>query len=350
MDSFTAGGRRTTAGRAAWALGAALLAAGGPAAAAQTCTTQARLAPEIRQALADTSLQLASAIKSGDFSRVQALSGAEIAGNFAATSFVLQSTRPVLAGDSLRVTQLYELNAMAHAAGQNAPADFSCPLTGASGEVDFSIEGLGPGVYGFTTVEATGDRPWLLAFLLRQDAGGWRMAGFYPRPRSAAGHDGLWYWQEARRQKAAKPWLAWLDYGLADDLLRPANFVSSTHLDKLRTERSAAAPSQLRDGLSADMPYSLPLAGTAASGSGSVAITALAAAPSDDGRSVHLVLHIRAASVSDPAAARAHSLAAAAALLAAHPEFRTAFDNVVVIAEAAGQPPFALSFPVAEIH
>ena len=69
------------------------------------------------------------------------------------------------------------------------------------------------------------------------------MAGFYPKPLTAAGHDGLWYWTQARTMTAQKErWNAWLYYQQAESLLRPANFVQSTHLEKLKTEASAAAP------------------------------------------------------------------------------------------------------------
>ena len=61
--------------------------------------------------------------------------------------------------------------------------------------------------------------------------GSWR--DFIRRRRTAAGHDGLWFWKSARTYaKADELWLAWMLYGEADELLRPANFVTSTNLDR----------------------------------------------------------------------------------------------------------------------
>ena len=73
------------------------------------------------------------------------------------------------------------------------------------------------------------------------------MAGLYPKPLDAAGHDGLWYWTQARQLIASKqPWSAWLYLQEAQQLLQPAGFVSSTHLDKLGAELSTAAPPAAR--------------------------------------------------------------------------------------------------------
>ena len=102
------------------------------------------------------------------------------------------------------------------------------------------ISGLAPGRYGFAIVDVPdGSSPWRLSFLLRQDQGQWVMAGFYPKPLLAAGHDGLWYWTQARMMTAQKErWNAWLYYQQAESLLRPANFIQSTHLEKLKAEES----------------------------------------------------------------------------------------------------------------
>ena len=65
---------------------------------------------------------------------------------------------------------------------------------------------------------------------------------------------------------------------------------------------------------------------------------------------VHLHLEADAAGApADPAAARKRNDGAASALLAAYPEMRKPFHGVRVVAEAAGQPPFASEQAMAEI-
>lgn len=311
-----------------------------------TCMTQSAMNGELRQSLADVALALGTAIKANDTERVRSMSAADISSNFNPTAFVVHQTATAVASDTLRVTQLYRLDASARKAGDNSEADFACALSGNTDEVDFGIGGLPPGIYAFAMVEATGTRPYLLPLLLVQQGSAWKMAGFYPHPRTAAAHDGLWYWTTARADaKAGKKWLAWVLYGEADQLLRPANFVTSTHLDQLRGERRNNAPGELTDGVSAENPLVIK-----AQNGSEFHLTSLGSTATDDGKGVDLVIHYRADSALGGDAARARNVAAAAALLAAHPELREGFSGVSVFAETAGQTPFATELSLAEIH
>jgi hypothetical protein len=310
------------------------------------CTTQAMMTADVRQSLADAALGLGSTIKAGDTARLQSMSAPEIASSFDATTYLVRSTAAAISGDTLRITQLYRLDAGARKAGDASEADFGCALSGSADEVDFSIPGLPPGIYAFAMVEAEGPRPWLLSLLLEQEGSAWKMAGFYPHARTAAGHDGLWYWTTARADaKAGKKWLAWVLYGEADQLLRPANFVTSTHLDRLREERRTNAPNELSDGISADNPLVIK-----AKDGSEFHLTELSSAVTDDGKGLDLVLRYHADSVADTTAAGARNTAVAAALLAAHPELREGVTGVSVFAEAPGQQPFATEQSIAEIH
>lgn len=319
-----------------------------PFASAEACLTQAKMTAAQRADVAGAAFRLAHAVLSGDSSAVQAATIAPYATNFAQTAYLIRTTSAQTSGENLAVTQAYLLDATSRTANDTSDADFSCPLSGTAAETDFSIAGLPPGRYAFAMVEASGTNPWLLSFLLQADASGsgWKMAGFYPHGRDAAGHDGLWYWTTARADaKAGKAWLAWVLYGEADQLLRPATFVSSTNLDRLRSELRSATPSTLSDGIS----NTTPLALTGANGA-AFRITGLNSEASDDGKRLNLIVHLRA----DPAvpatgdAATARNLAAGSALLSAHPELRSGFDQLWVIAEGAGGSPFVTERPIAE--
>jgi hypothetical protein len=304
------------------------------------------MASELRQSLADAAIAIATAVKSNDTERVRSMSAPEIASNFDSTVFVIHQTASAIANDTLRVTQLYRLDASSRKPNDSAEADFGCALSGTTDEVDFSIPGLPPGVYAFAIVEATGDRPWLLPVLLQQQGTAWKMAGFYPHAHTAAGHDGLWYWTTARADaKAGKKWLAWVLYGEADQLLRPANFITSTHLDQLRSERQTNAPGELSNGISAESPLVIK-----AKDGSEFHFTSLGSTVTDDGKSLNLVLHYRVDSIGEPAAAGARNTAAASAMLAAHPELREGFSNVSIFAEAQGQTPFITEHSLTEIH
>lgn len=309
----------------------------GARALAQSCTTQAKMTAEVRSGLADAALSLGQAILADNTAKVQADTVAEFASGaaFAQTASLIQAISGKLTGDSVAVTQIYVLDAKNRKTGDTSDADFSCDLAGVTAEVDFSIGGLPPGMYGFAMVEATGPRPYLLALLMQQDGGVWKMAGFYPRPRTAAGHDGLWYWTTAREHATAKQiWLAWLFFGEADKLLRPANFATSTSLDKLRSEQRAAVPPELADGIS----LATPLVVKSADGK-DFSFTSMEAEGSDDGKELNLVLHLKADSVADVEATKARNRAAAKALLDAHKELRQGFGRILVLADASGQSP-----------
>jgi hypothetical protein len=326
-------------------LGTALfVAAAMPVLHAQSCTTQSKLGTDARKSLSDAALDLATAVKAGDAAKVQAAAVPEYATNFGPTAYLIRTTSEKLSDDALNVTQLYELDALNRAAETTADAEFTCALVGTAAETDFSISALPAGFYGFVMVEATGTRPWLLSFLLRQQGGAWKMAGFYPRARAAAGHDGLWYWTTARAGAAAKQlWPAWLLYGEADQLLRPANFVTSTNLDKLRAEQRTVLPPDLPEGIGPDTPLIVK------DGSMEYRFTSVDAEGSEDGKRLNLMLHLRADPIADPAAARARNDAAAKAFLSSHKELRTVFDGVWVFAESSGQNPFATEQKMADI-
>jgi hypothetical protein len=185
-----------------------------------------------------------------------------------------------------------------------------------------------------------------LSFLLREDQGKWAMAGFYPRATTAAGHDGLWYWTQARQMaKSNERWNAWLYFQQAEMLLRPANFVSSTHLEKLRTEATAAAPPSVAEGVNANTP--LVVKGTDGV---EYKIVGLSVDDSLGKEKIDVVVHAKADSLGDMAAQQKFEKAVMSALLGAYPELRKAFHGMWVFAETQGQNPGVLEQAMSDIH
>jgi len=347
-----------------------LLAAGSAAARAETCTTQSGLSDAERNGLADAAEGLAVKVQANDAAGLRTATVAEVAKDFGALQYLVSVTAPKLAGGMATVEQVYLLDAASlkrNADGSAPDAQFFCSLNRSTMEADFLIPALPPGKYGFAMVNvaaaaagggapgAANLAPWRLSFLMRQDTGGgspgsvarnrWLLAGFYPRPLTAAGHDGLWYWTQARQMtKDKQPWNAWLYYQSAQKLLQPADFVLSTHLEKLRAEAAAAAPPALSDGVSVDAP----LVVKAADGT-EYHFTGLGVDDSLAQSSLDIAAHLRVEPLADAAAARKRNDDAARALVAAYPEMRKPFHGVWVYAEAVGQAPFATEQPMAEI-
>jgi len=331
----------------------ALLAA--PVLLAETCTTQSALDQPDRDGLADSARTYASLVQSNNAAQLKTLSIAEIVKDFNSLQYLVASTAPKLAGGSIVVEQVYLLDATGlkrNPDGSAPDAQFFCSLNRTTMETQFTIRTLPPGMYGVAMVTiapppgAAKPAPWRLSFLMRQEQGKWLLAGFYPKPLAAAGHDGLWYWTQARQFTAEKqPWNAWLYYQAAQDLLQPAAFVLSTHLEKLQTEASAAAPPALSEGVSVDAPLVVKAAdGTEYHFTGLGVDDSLGQSALDISAHFHVE-----AQASDPAVARQRNLAAAGALLAAYPELRKPFHGVWIFAESLGQNPFASEHPMSDI-
>ena len=65
----------------------------------------------------------------------------------------------------------------------------------------------------------------------------------------------LWYRTTARTLVQNKhPWSAWFYYRESEALLRPVDFLGSTHFEKLQSEQMSAAPPALSGGVSPDAP------------------------------------------------------------------------------------------------
>jgi hypothetical protein len=325
-----------------------LLAAG--VASAEVCTTQSQMTAADRDALVAAARGLATKVQANDVSGLRAATAAEYAKDFSGIGDVVGSTAGRVKGGTLTVDQVYLLDGTQLKRGTDGAvpdAQFFCSLNKSVGEADFLISGLTPGRYGFAIVDVPdGSSPWRLSFLLRQDQGQWVMAGFYPKPLSAAGHDGLWYWTQARSMTAQKEhWNAWLYYQQAESLLRPTNFIQSTHLEKLNAEKTAAAPPALSDGVSAESPLVVK-------GADGVEyhFTGLGVDDSLGKDKIDITAHLKVEQIGDAAAARKRNSDAMNALLAAYPEMRKPFHGVWIFAEVPGQNPFATEQAMNEIH
>ncbi len=322
---------------------------------AETCTTQSGLSQPNRDALADAASTLAVSIQTNNAAALRASSVAEVQKSFGALQYLVALTAPKLAGTPT-IEQLYVLDATGlkrNADGSAPDAQFFCSLNRSTMEADFVIPALPPGKYGFAIVTLPGappaTQPWRLSLLLRQEPAGaqgkWLLAGFYPGALTAAGHDGLWYWTQARQfAKDKQPWNAWLYYQEAGSLLRPADFVLSTHLDKLHTETSAAAPPALSEGIGVDTP----LVVKAANGD-EYRFTGLGVDDSLGHPTLDIAVHLHADPLPDTATATKRNADATRALLAAYPELRKPFHGVRMIAESANAQPFATEQAMADI-
>ena len=349
---------------------------------AEVCITQSQMKPAERDAIAATARTLATLVETNDAPGLRQQTLAEYAKDFSGMTSLVANTSTKIKGASLSVDQVYLLDASSLKTlgdGTNQDAQFFCSLNKSMAEANFLIPALPPGRYAFAIVNAQGiNAPWRLSFLLKQNApaggqdGSWSMAGFYPKPLTAAGHDGIWYWTQARdRVKARQLWAAYLYYQQAQALLQPAGFVTSSHFDKLRRETTSTAPPALSDGISADAPLVVK-----GKGGREFRFTDLTTDDSLSADKVDVVAHLapeppsEASSTADSAKSKSkpeqkpdpkspaalpvlsprdRNTAAMAALIAAFPELRSTFHGVWIFADSPGQNPFITEQPMANI-
>jgi hypothetical protein len=345
-------GLKRSDGLGRWALVAALVMAivAGSSARGESCTTQSEMAPADRDALAAAARGMAEKVMANDAAGLREVTIAEYAKDFTAIQNAVGNVSGRVKGATMVVEQVYLLDAsdLKRAADGSAPnAQFGCALNKSINEVDFSIPSLPPGKYGFAIVETRGiAAPWRLSFLMQQDQGKWKMGGFYPKPMTAGGHDGLWYWTEARRMaKSKEQWNAWLYYQQAEALLNPTNMIQSTHLEKLRSEQTAATPPAASEGVTAEAPLVVKGADGA-----EYHFTGLGVDDSLAKDKVDVTARLKVEQIGDPVAARKRNTDAMSALVAAYPELRKGFHGVWVFAEAPGQNPFATELAMSEIR
>ena len=310
-----------------------------------SCATQAEMKPADRTALTAEVLDIAGKIQATNVDAVKLRTIASVASNFDGIAGTIRSLAPELTGSTLRVTSLYSLDASNATPGQDE-VQFFCGQAMNAAHVSFAIPQLPPGRYAFAIVEATGVKsPQRLSMLLQNvgesnaASSSWQLAGFFPRPLLAAGHDGVWYWQQARDfHRVGQNWNAYFYYVTAQFLLLPADFLSSSNLEKLGQEAAAATPA----GLPGQNPMPVQVAGD------SVKVTNLHTDASLGG--LDLVISYDAADVSDPVQARIKTVALMKAMLALHPELKAGFHGLWVFANAPNQHPFSLELPIAEIE
>jgi hypothetical protein len=309
---------------------------------AVSCTTQAEMKEPTRTSIASTARQLATRMQAADVTGIRSQTLPAVAVNFDRIAATIQGIAPGIKDATLNVTSVYDLQA-ADAQPGDETVQFFCGEAANGPHVIFNIPRLPAGHFAFAIVEATGVKnPERLSFLLEntgpQNSGTWQLAGLFPRPLVADGHDGVWYWDKARSyNKAGQPWNAYFYYQTAIYLLLPADFVDSNNFDKLIQEQTAATPA----GLPGAQPMSLNVAGSL------IYVTNIHTDSTFGG--YDLVVQYQAEDVSDPVKARARTVALMKQLLVMHPEWKDGFHGLWVFANAPNQQPFSLELSMPQI-
>jgi hypothetical protein len=307
---------------------------------AASCKTESQLTPVDREALSSATRTVTSAIQSGDVQALQADTIPAVASDFSGIASSVQALAPLVQKATITINNLYGLDAATEAPG--APTtDFYCGTP----VVILNFNGLPPGNYALAIVHASGvPQPQQISLILaKTPENRWMLAGLFDRPMVDAGHDGLWYWINARQFAQKKmDWNAWFYYRLAANLLDPVDFLSSPNLDKLHRETDQVHPTNLPG----NKPLILNVNGNTYQVTAIDTTSALGALDLE----VHYLPDTSQVSqLHDPPSARKQVLDVMTTLLALHPEIQDAFHGIWVHADQGDASVFSLELPMNQI-
>jgi|GEM_PF-130410 len=307
---------------------------------AASCRTQSQLTAGQRDALSSTARVLAAQVQSGDVQALRDNTIPSVAANFGGIAASAQRLEPLIQHATVTVDGLYTLDATNEPPGAH-PTDFFC----GSPVISFHFGSLPRGSYALAIVHATGvPKPQQISFILSETPQSrWMLAGFFARPMTILGHDGLWYWTRASAYaRRSMNWNAWFYYQTAASLLDPVAFLSSPNLVKLRQESDRVRP----QALPGVRPMILNAEGS------SFAITSIGVTEELGGFDLEIYYTPnpgQVAQLHDPVAARKQVVGIMTALLALHPELRMAFRGLWVRANQGNASIYALDLSMKEI-
>jgi len=290
---------------------------------AQTCFTAGDMDEPTRAALEGAGKRYFDMAARGDVASLKQNAIPSLASDFSNIETAVKENQPNLSGVQGTVRPPFLLKAEGNAPPERA--EFLCGVFGPSGQTansaEFVIPNLSPGNYAIVMVDATGaNGPRTVSFVLQQQGPDWRLGGFYVKNPQVAGHDSNWFAEQARAFKS-KGWNrdAWLYYLEARELAVPVPFMYTQMTDRLYDESQPLQPADLpADGNTLDL----------AVGDKTCKLTAVFPLPV--GGDLDLVAKYQSPDVSNSAQTFKDNTAVMKALLLKFPEFKEAFDNIVV--------------------
>lgn len=307
---------------------------------AASCKTQSQMTAAERDAISSAARTLAGELQSGDVQALRANTIPAVAADFGGIAASAANLKPLVQHATITVNDLYALDASTEPAGA-ATTDFYCGTP----VVVLTFTSLPPAKYALAILHATGvPQPQQISLILSEPTENhWMLAGFFSRPMIEAGHDGLWYWTQARQFAQKKMnWNAWFYYQSAASLLNPVDFLHSPNMGKLQREAERVRP--------AGLPGAQPLMLNAQGSTFQVTSIGTTTALGGFDLEVHYIPNAaQLAQLRDPVAARKQVVDVMTGLLALHPGLRAGFRGIWVHADQGNASVYALDLPMSQI-
>ncbi len=290
---------------------------------AEDCKMGADLDPAVKQVVETTAQRYYQWAATGNLNNLQQSAIPTVKSDFSGIQSVI-SERKADFGPTATVRNVYQFDAPGTAPIERA--EFFCGIFNSPDHVTFAIPNLPPGRYGLAILDVQGGKqPMTVSFIMQQyTSGKWKLAGFFARPTSLAGHDGNWYLNQARTYKSkGENHNAWMYYLAAWDLSAPVPFMETAGLDKISEEAQSAKPVDMP---APDKPVPLTAEGKTYN------LTNLFTVPVSDG--LGLVVKFQVPDVSNAAQTYQDNVAVMKGLVAKYPELREGFSSIVARAVA----------------
>ena len=327
----------------ALACSVALLAFAAPAP-CQTCQTSADLDAPIHAAIEAAANKYFALAAKGDTAALQQNSIPSVANAFSGIAAAVHDHQADFSKAQTTTRSLFQLTATGPSNVERA--EFLCGVFGKSGQTAtssvFVLNDLPPGAYAIAILDVRGEVKTggtskdfapkdsahpvpnsdsnleAAAFILQQLDSTWKLAGFYVKPTTTAGHDSAWFADRARAFVAkAQPHNAWFYLLEARNLATVVPFMSTRDTDRLYDESQKLLSPDAPEGF----PPTLTLAGQ------TYKINSLFAY--GVAGELNLVLKYDYPDVSNTVPAYAANQAVAKALVAKWPELRDGFGAII---------------------
>src|SRR5215470_2628294 len=231
-------------------MGVALAFTAGSPAWPQSCEAHDEIPAQSKTAIESAAQKVFEQASRGDVAGLRANAIPSLQSSFNGIAGAVNDNKAAFVGARPQIRESFLLET-----GPTASVDghFYCGVFGAggmsAGSAAFELPGLPRGEYAIVIQDFIGSKgPYALTTIF-QEMGGWRLAGFYIRPETALGHDGMWYLERARSYKAkGQNHNAWFYYVTSWDLLAPVTFMDSGLLSKVTQESAAIQPKDVPSG------------------------------------------------------------------------------------------------------
>ncbi len=305
---------------------------------AETCYAAGDMDAATRSAIEASARQLFDYAAHGDAYNLKQAAIPGLAANFSGIEDVVIDQKPAYAGAQAQIRQTYLLDASSNPAPKRV--EFFCGVWATPDFASFAINDLPPGKYGLVIQNVTGPKgAYGLALILKQEQGGWKLAGYYSKPQEIGGHDADWYLAQARAFKSkGENHDAWFYYLTAWDLMAPVDFMSTQKRDKVSDEMQTVRPADLPGGNS-----SVDLV----AGAHTFKVTRIFADRGDNG--LVLVVKYQVPDVSNTQQTFENNMAVIQAIVKKYPEYREAFSGVVARAVEPSGREYASLLPMKDV-